>query len=183
MMLARTRIGRRLQNVRRTVWTCSTLISTSPAALVERLASSPLPASPPALTVYSISKNIPAALIPTIQSTLPSAPSLGAITELLPASATSHLAPSLDLQPNEEAYSIAVASYHPTGTARVIPFQSSLTGRPNISLGREIKQSAGEDEVDAGFEAFLSGKKWGFGDNSNLKEGKRATIQELDGVE
>lgn len=130
-----------------------------------------------------MSKNIPADLFSTIQSTLPSTHSLGAITELLPASATSHLAPSLDLQPNEEAYSIAVASYHPTGASRVIPFQTSLTGRPNISLGREIKQSAGEDEVDAGFEAFLSGKKWGFGDNSNLKEGKRATIAELEGVE
>lgn len=188
-MLAYSRLSAKLQRsttaARRTVWTCSTLISNSPTALVERLASQPVPATTPAVTVYSISKNIPQSLISTIQSTLPAAPSLGAITELLPPSATSHLAPSLELAANQEAYSVAVASYTPTGAARAIPFQSSLTGRPNISLGRHHSEqsSAAKDEVDVGFEAFLSGKKWGFGDGAGLKGGKQAVIQELEGVE
>lgn len=184
-MLARTRLRSALQSsIRRTVWTSSTLISSSPAALVDRLSSLSPPSSPASVVIYSLSKNIPASLIPDIQSKLPQGPSIGAITELLPSSATSHLAPSLELSEDQEAFSIALATYQPVGNARAIPFQTSLTGRPNISVGREIKQpSAEDDQVDAGFEAFLSGLKWGFGDNTNLKEGKTATIKELEGVQ
>lgn len=185
-MLSRTRLSRSLQSSasRRTVWTSSTFISSSPTALVERLACLSPPSSAAAITVYSLSKNIPASLISSIQSKLPPGPSIGAITELLPPSVTAHVAPSLELKADQEAFSIALATYQPTGNARAIPFQTSLTGRPNISVGREIKQpSAQDDQVDAGFEAFLNGKKWGFGDNTNLKEGKTAKIEELEGVE
>lgn len=174
---------------KRAVWTSSTYIAASPQTLVDRLTSTKLAkdgSETPAVTLYAMSKNIPSSMHSTVFSTFAQSTSIGVVSELLPTSTTSLLAPALDLTPGEEAYSIAVASYAPTGTSRAVAFQSSLTGRPNISLGREHKPDsrgpAAESEVDAGLEAFLRGKRWGFGDNVNLQEGKTATISELEGV-
>lgn len=173
----------------RKLWTSATYIASSPRALVDRLTSlhsgeeSP---DGPAVTVYSMSKNIPASLHSKVFSAFAQSTSIGVVSELLPTSVTTLLAPALELSAEEEAYSVAVASYAPTGNSRAIAFQSSLTGRPNISLGREHKPdtrgSSTDSDIDAGLEAFLNGKRWGFGDNVNLQEGKTATIAELEGV-
>lgn len=176
----------------RHLWTTSTYIATSAEALVDRLPSpSTASASAPAVNVYTVSKNIPTSLHERIYSTVAQSTSIGVVSEVLPSSALHHLAPSLQVGADLEPYSVAIASYTPTGNSRAIPFQSSLTGRPNISLGREHKpdprggtraHTQGQQDVDAGLEAFLSGKKWGFGDNVNLQEGRTATIAELEGV-
>lgn len=163
----------------RSLWTTSTRISTSPTALTNHLltTSPALPASP--LLIYTLSKNIPTELITLIQSSLQlsSPTSVGCLSEVLPS--------NLNLSStatSQELYSISTAYFHSTPTSRAIAFNSALTGRANISLGREIKQpDPAEEEVDdSGFEAFLKGKKWGFGDNAVDK--KAGVIEELEGV-
>lgn len=167
---------------RRTIWHSSTFLSSSPSALLEHLQQQQATASPtpPSASVYALSKNIPAELLDSIHLALSTStshcPSIGVLSDVLP----SHLA-----LPNEqETFSIAFASYHPTSsTTKVVPFRSTLLGRPHISVGREVKQvDPSEEHHDVGFEAFLSGKKWGFGEGVNLSEGRRAVIDELKGV-
>lgn len=192
IMSVRPRLARSLltpSTSRRTIWTTSTHLSSSPTSLLSHLQQLPAPSSPPSAILYALSKNVPYELLHSIQLSLtpsPSTPSLGVLSELLPSS----FAPSLSLGSNGEVYSVSIASYTPSGGERAIPFRSNLTGRANASVGREHKldssssasSSGGEEGVDVGFEAFLSGKKWGFGDSMNLMEGKRAKIQELEGV-
>lgn len=168
----------------RTIWLTSTILSTSPTSLLSHLQSTPLPSSPtpPSVLLYAISKNVPSSLISSIQATLSPTPSIGCLSEVPSPALSAFLAPSL---PTEESYSISLATFHPTSTSRAIPFLSTLFGRPNISVGREIKSGPREDTsgetIDGGFEAFLSGKKWGFGEGP--AEGRRGVITELQEVQ
>ncbi|KAK4046136.1 hypothetical protein OIV83_006307 [Microbotryomycetes sp. JL201] len=99
----------------------------------------------------------------------------------MPSSVASIVAPAIE---GDERYSVSVATFTPTGTARAIAFQSSLQGRPNIALGREIKPEPDQGDLnEAGLQAFLSGKTWGFGEDTNVQTGNAVQLQELDGVE
>lgn len=169
----------------RSLWRSSTAISSSPAALLRHLNSNPPPAT--STILFSISKNVPPPLVDLIRAALAasSSSSVGCLSEVLPAPIARHL--GFDPSPDTEAepYSVAIATFHPNKTSnRAIPFLSTLQGRPNISLGREIKRGPREEEIgdssDEGFEAFLSGKKWGFGDDS--RRGAAVGLAELEGV-
>ncbi|GAA5942218.1 hypothetical protein JCM10213_003836 [Rhodosporidiobolus nylandii] len=149
---------------RRALWTTTTLISPSPAALLAHLESLP-PAAATSATLYALSKNTPQDLVPSFRRALAPPGSVavaGTLSELLPPSLISRLAPSL---PPSEAFSISLARYSPSGGERVVPWRSSLTGRPNIALGREIKPElhALSEGEEGAFEAFLRGEKWSFG--------------------
>lgn len=166
---------------RRTIWLTSTILSTSPSSLLSHLQRTPPPADSSVL-FYAISKNVPSSLISSIQASLSPTPSIGCISEVLSPALSTLLAPSLSS--SSETYSVSLASFHPTSSSRAVPFLSTLSGRPNISVGREIKSGPREDKsgetIDGGFEAFLSGKKWGFGEGP--AEGRRGVIEELKGV-
>ncbi|GAA5923129.1 hypothetical protein JCM1841_000080 [Sporobolomyces salmonicolor] len=166
----------------RSLWQCSTVISPSPSSIVSHLEQA-RPPTPPALTLFAISKNVPQDLVQPLRTALASSsPAVGCLTEVLPPSAIAVLSPDLDA--SVEHYSISIARYLPSSPSeRGIPFRSALTGRPNISLGREHKPEQETDGIDAGFEAFLRGEKWGFGDGVNLHNGRRAEIEELKGVD
>lgn len=164
----------------RSVWTTSTYISSSPIALVKQVESAHKDADS-GVTLYTVSKNVPFSLHQTVYATFAKSSSIGAVSEVLPSSSAKLLAPALE-QSREELYSIAVASYKATGKARAIPFQSALQGRPNIALGREIKQQDEGDLNEAGLQAFLSGKTWGFGEDVNVQNGQSTVLQELEGV-
>ncbi|BGP20575.1 hypothetical protein JCM10213v2_008738 [Rhodosporidiobolus nylandii] len=119
----------------------------------------------PCATLYALSKNTPQDLVPSFRRALAPPGSVavaGTLSELLPPSLISRLAPSL---PPSEAFSISLARYSPSGGERVVPWRSSLTGRPNIALGREIKPElhALSEGEEGAFEAFLRGEKWSFG--------------------
>ena len=154
------------------------MLSTSPSALAAHFAA--LPPSKSTLSIISISKNTPPPLVAQIRTALPS-PTIGCLSELLPPA----LAASLGLSATDEAYSIALASYEPDSPSAVaVPFYTTLQGRPNISLGREHKagprsESTG-DSSDEGFQAFLAGEKWGFGEDS--RKGGAAPLPELAAV-
>ncbi|KAK4705019.1 hypothetical protein P7C70_g1187, partial [Phenoliferia sp. Uapishka_3] len=167
----------------RSVWRSSTALSTSPSALAAYFhATKPLQDAN--VTVLALSKNIPPPLVELIRAALStdSSPIIGCLSEILPTPAAAHLG----LDTPSEPYSVAVATYHPDSpNSRAIPFISSLQGRPNITLGREIKSGPRSDYAgdssDEGFEAFISGKKWGFGENT--RNGNAAEIQELKDVD
>ncbi|BGP43830.1 hypothetical protein JCM10449v2_007887 [Rhodotorula kratochvilovae] len=171
---------------RRRLWRCSTFISSSPSSLLARLEEQPAPAKD-GLTLFALSKNTPQDLVPRFVAALrspssPSPSSIGVLSEVLPSSALAHLAPSNDL--SSELYSIAVARHSPSSPdERALPFRSTLTGRPNIALGREIRPELHDEGEDAGFEAFLRGEKWGFGDRANAVNGREEGIEELKGVD
>jgi len=177
---------------RRSLWRCSTLISPSPASLLARLEAHDQ-ASTPGQTLYALSKNTPqelvprfiAALQPSSPSSSSSSPSIGCLSEVLPASTAARLAPRHDIV--SELYSLSIARHHPSHDGeRAIPFRSTLTGRPNIALGREIRPELQHDaQDDAGFEAFLRGDKWAFGERANGERDAAASegIEELGGVE
>ncbi|GAA5896087.1 hypothetical protein JCM5296_006241 [Sporobolomyces johnsonii] len=166
----------------RSIWHCSTVVSPSPASIVSHLEQA-RPPTQPAVTLFAISKNVPQDLVQPLRTALASSStSVGCLTEVLPPSALAALSPTLDA--SAEHYSVSIARYLPSSPSeRAIPFRSALTGRPNISLGREHKPGQETDRVDAGFEAFLRGEKWGFGDGVNLHNGRRAEIEELQGVD
>lgn len=84
-----------------------------------------------------------------------------------------------------EPFSLSLAYHVPSSpSARLVPFRSTLTGRPPIALGREIRPELQHDaEDDPGFEAFLRGEKWGFGQAKVDEGNKGEDIEELRGVE
>ncbi|KAI5476490.1 hypothetical protein MNV49_007669 [Pseudohyphozyma bogoriensis] len=181
---ATTRQLRHSCHQQRSVWQATTLLSTSPSSLLAHLrANPPSTPSPAALLVYSLSKNIPIELIDLVQADLATraSSSLGCLSEVLPSAVADRVAPTIAPAGNDEVYSIALSSFHPTSSSTAIPFRSTLTGRPNISLGREIKPDDGTSETDdSAFEAFLSGKQWGFGEGPS--EGKSMSIEALKDV-
>ncbi|KAM0789895.1 hypothetical protein ACM66B_006737 [Microbotryomycetes sp. NB124-2] len=166
---------------RRTVWTTTTFVSESAHRLIEQVQSSFKP-DPSSVTAYAVSKNVPFQLHSSLYSAFASTTSVGCVSEVMPSSVTKLVAPALD---NEEPFSVSIATFTPTGNNRAIAFQSSLQGRPNIALGREIKpqQSDEGDLNEAGLQAFLSGKTWGFGEDTNVQNGETVQLQELEGVE
>ncbi|GAA5838572.1 hypothetical protein JCM11251_003428 [Rhodosporidiobolus azoricus] len=177
------RLTRAIRSQRRTIWHTSTLISTSPSSLLTHLSSkAPPPAS--AATVYALSKNTPQDLVPSFRTAVAPANDAaiaGCLSEVLPHSVISSLAPSL---PSSETFSLSIASYVPSSPSeRAIAFRSSLTGRPNVSVGREIKPEMDEDGDDKGFEAFLRGEKWSFGDSAAREAKGGQGIEELKGVD
>ncbi|KAM0751721.1 hypothetical protein T439DRAFT_324919 [Meredithblackwellia eburnea MCA 4105] len=171
----------------RYVWTASTALSFSPKALVQHLVNKPT-AKGGSITIFALSKNISPPLLQSIQTLLSqTAPTtVGCLSEVIPSSIAEHLGLAHD--PNSESgetYSVSVATFHPQDSStRVIPFFSSLQGRPNVSLGREIKSGprfeGGSESSDEGFEAFLSGRSWGFGDDARGKTGE--SLAGLDGI-
>ncbi|GAA6057323.1 hypothetical protein JCM3770_001090 [Rhodotorula araucariae] len=168
---------------RRHLWRCSTLISSSPSSLLARLEEQPAPADG-GVTLFALSKNTPQNLVQRIIAALPSpsSSSIGCLSEVLPPSALAHLAPAHD--PANEAFSLAIARHEPsTPDERAVAFRSTLTGRPNIALGREIRPELYDEGEDAGFEAFLRGESWGFGDRANAANGGAEGIVQLQGVE
>jgi hypothetical protein len=187
-MLRTTRNSLQRHSQRRSLWHTATLISTSPSSLLAHLLSTP-PSSTPSVLLYAISKNVPSTLISDIQSSLNSngRETIGCLSEVLSPSLVSHLAPSLSLPPASEAYSLSFATYHsPNPSSKAVTFLSKLSGRPNISVGREIgSRPAYETDLggagdESGFEGFLRGDQgWGFGDGN---QGKRGVIAELEGV-
>ncbi|GAA5927306.1 hypothetical protein JCM3775_002511 [Rhodotorula graminis] len=175
---------------RRSLWRCSTLISPSPASLLAHVEAQDK-ASTPGQVLYALSKNTPQELVPhfvaalqTSSSSSSSSPSIGCLAEVLPPSTVARLAPRHDTV--AELYSLSIARHHPShDTERAIPFRSTLTGRPNIALGREIRPELQHDaQDDAGFEAFLRGDKWAFGERANgARDAAGEGIEELSGVE
>ncbi|BGP27969.1 hypothetical protein JCM10295v2_006956 [Rhodotorula toruloides] len=171
---------------RRTLWHCSTLISPSPSSLLSHIESLQPPARS-AVTLFALSKNTPQDLVPRFRAALgrEGKTTLGTLSELVPSSLLSRLAPTLPS--STEPFHVSLATYVPSRpSSRAIPFRSTLTGRPNIALGREIKpESLGQadEEVDAGFQAFLRGEKWGFGEQAGSKVGKASGVEELKGVD
>ncbi|GAA5879158.1 hypothetical protein JCM3774_002097 [Rhodotorula dairenensis] len=175
---------------RRSIWHCSTFSSPSPAALLARVEQAVAERPPTSATVFALSKNVPRQLVSAFRRAVAppgsSTPAIGCISEVLPAA----LASSANRQ---ELFSIALAQHRPArDTERAIAFRSSLLGRPNIALGREIKpeQQADHDQVDSGLEAFLNGGAWGFGEQgqahataqheiAELKDEDSSTVREL----
>ncbi|GAA5850115.1 hypothetical protein JCM8547_001017 [Rhodosporidiobolus lusitaniae] len=169
----------------RSLWRASTLVSSSPTSLLSHLETSPPPLSFTAC-VYALSKNTPQDLVPSFRALLSrsdaSTPAVGCLSEVLPPFSfpfPSSAAPC-------EGFSLALAYWEPTDSSepRPVVFRSTLTGRPNISVGREhrpedVEQDNGED---AGFEAFLRGEKWGFGSPAT-KNSENEGLGELQGVE
>uniref|UniRef100_A0A0K3CPS0 FGENESH: predicted gene_15.120 protein n=1 Tax=Rhodotorula toruloides TaxID=5286 RepID=A0A0K3CPS0_RHOTO len=106
---------------------------------------------------------------------------VGSLAEWVPASLLARLAPSLPSK--SEAFHLSLATFSPSSSSRIIPFRSTLQGRPPVALGREIRPSENEDDgVDVGFEKFLRGEKWGFGESEGAKEGENG-VRELRGVD
>ncbi|GAA6019359.1 hypothetical protein JCM11491_000908 [Sporobolomyces phaffii] len=146
---------------RRSLWTTSTLTSTCPRSLIDSIA-------PPSssLTLYAVSKHFPQDLLPSVQSALSSSSQLiGCLSEPISSSSSS----SSPVPP----FTLSLAHWTPsTPTESVVPFSTTLTGRPNVSLGREHKPRAGGRATAAElefenrqFEKFLNGdKNWAFGD-------------------
>ncbi|KAK4054051.1 hypothetical protein OIO90_003696 [Microbotryomycetes sp. JL221] len=166
----------------RTVWTTTTFVSDSSRALVNHVKQHVKP-STTATTCFALSKNIPFALHDQVYSSLAnSLTSIGVVSEVLPRSTTQLIAPAFSQSDTKELYSISVATYEPTGNARAIAFQSTLQGRPNIALGREIKPTDPGDGSDSGLEAFLAGKQWGFGQTDTQGRDK-VELPELEGLE
>lgn len=172
----------------RTLWRCSTLISSSPTSLLSHLEEAQTADADSTLTAYALSKNTPQELVPrfvaVLSSSSSSSPSIGCLSEVVPPSTLARLAPSAPLK--GELYTVAIARHRPsspTSSERAIPFRSTLTGRPNIALGREIKPEMRHDGEDAGFEAFLRGEKWGFGERANEGRAVSEGIDELKHVE
>ncbi|TNY17407.1 hypothetical protein DMC30DRAFT_120566 [Rhodotorula diobovata] len=172
----------------RTLWRCSTLISSSPTSLLSHLEEAQTADADSTLTAYALSKNTPQELVPrfvaALSSSSSSSPSIGCLSEVVPPSTLARLAPSAPLK--GELYTVAIARHRPsspTSSERAIPFRSTLTGRPNIALGREIKPEMRHDGEDAGFEAFLRGEKWGFGERANEGRAVSEGIDELKHVD
>ncbi|GAA5908549.1 uncharacterized protein JCM6883_005582 [Sporobolomyces salmoneus] len=167
-MLRIPQLTRPLREARRTIWTSSTFTSTCPRSLISSIPSTS--SNPAAVTLYAVSKHFPQDLLPLLQSSLSSSSptSIGCLAEPLPSPSTS----STSTPP----FTLSLATYRPSSsTESVIPFSTSLTGRPNVSLGREHKPRAGgratEEELEfenRQFEKFLKGdKNWAFGDQLN----------------
>lgn len=166
---------------RRTHWHCSTLISHSPSSLLSHIEALPRPAQD-SVTLFALSKNTPQELVGRVRGVLgkEGRTSLGTLAEVVPSSLLSRLAPSLPSK--DEAFHLSLATYSPTPpSSRAIPFRSTLQGRPPVALGREIRPSENEDQgVNVGFEKFLRGEKWGFGES---ERGGEEGVDELRGVE
>lgn len=156
--------------LRRSLWHCSTFSSPSPAALLASVEQTVAARPPTSVTVFALSKNVPRQLVSAFRHAIAppgsSTTAVGCLSEVLPAPAS---IPSPSSANREELFSLALAQHLPArDTERAIPFRSSLLGRPNIALGREIKpeQQADHDQVDSGLEAFLKGGSWGFGEQT-----------------
>ncbi|BGP03849.1 hypothetical protein NBRC10513v2_007590 [Rhodotorula toruloides] len=167
---------------RRTNWHCSTLISHSPSSLLSHIESLPTPARD-SVTLFALSKNTPQELVGRVREVLgrEGRTTVGSLAEWVPASLLARLAPSLPSK--SEAFHLSLATFSPSSSSRIIPFRSTLQGRPPVALGREIRPSENEDDgVDVGFEKFLRGEKWGFGESEGAKEGENG-VRELRGVD
>lgn len=175
---------------RRSIWTCRTLISSSPDSLVQALpkhlpSSAAAAAAAASTTVYALSKNIPSKLIKQARSSLDNDKSVGVLSEQLPPQLVAHLAPDQAASGRNMTgpFSIAVATYTPRDKDhKMLTFKSTVQGRPNIALGREIKQqSSTGGGGDKAFEEFLRTGKMSFGDAEKQDGGPR-DLQELEGV-
>ncbi|GAA5888797.1 hypothetical protein JCM16303_003016 [Sporobolomyces ruberrimus] len=162
---------------RRSLWTTSTLTSTSPQSLIDSIPSSTSSQSP-SFTLYTLSKHFPQDLVKSLQSSL--GPSIGCLSEPTPSSSA--------IPP----FTLSLAHYTPsTPTEHLLPFSTSLTGRPNVSLGREHKPRAGgratEMELEfenRQFEKFLKGdKNWAFGDQLEINDSTEKSSSSRGGVE
>ena len=167
---------------RRSVWSCSTKLSNRAESLISP--NSTGTAAEKSVTMYAISKNVPQSIVEQLRAQLPPN-SFGCLAEILPHSLLDSATPL--------PYSLSVATYTPPAgsTTTAIEFRSTLAGRPNVTVGREIKagprlEDFGADigvgeTIDTGFEKFLKGEKWGFGEAPGM--GRRAQIPELSSVE
>lgn len=179
---------------RRSVWLSSTLVSNDPtlSAFNPSSLSSSSFVSPPTARAFAVSKNTPPETVARLVAALAAdgVPSAGCLCEAPSAQALARVgwkgkAASVEDGTRPE-YLVAVSAYYPTvDGARAVVFRTGMTGRANVSVGREIasgprKDLRGLDASDAGFEAFMNGRKWGFGDRQ--KEGAQ-TIAHLDELE
>ena len=167
---------------RRSVWSCSTTLSNRAESLISpnRLGNT----AENSVTMYAISKNVPQSIVAQLRAEFPPK-SIGCLAEILPLSLLESTPPL--------PYSLSVATYTPPAgsTTTAIEFRSTLAGRPNVTVGREIKagprlEDFGADigvgeTIDTGFEKFLKGEKWGFGEAPGM--GRRAQIPELASLE
>lgn len=167
---------------RRTLWQCATYTSPSPASLLERVEQK-IAEAPSDVTLFALSKNVPQQLVDDFRRVLSSSSSkgttIGCLSEVLPTNSSPSSAEA-------ETFSIAIAQHRPAHSSeRTIAFRSTLLGRPNIALGREIKPEyqADHDQVDSGLEAFLKGGSWGFGEQTPEQKSSQHEIEELKGEE
>lgn len=183
----------------RSIWLSHTAISTDPTLAAQRqtLLSPPphssLPSPAPAATarLLCVSKNTPpstiAALLADAQAT--GVPTVGCVSELLPPATLDALGARQDGTEHADRYVVSVSSFYPVASSRgrAVVWRTGITGRAAVSVGREIpsgprKDERGMDVSDAGFEAFMSGRKWGFGDQQVARAGGEA-IAQLDQLE
>ncbi|GAA5938008.1 uncharacterized protein JCM15063_005437 [Sporobolomyces koalae] len=159
----------------RSIWTTTTRTCSDPEALLGSIAppaAASSTSSAPTFTLYTVSKHFPQALLPKLQAKIAQvSPSIGTLSEPNPHS--TRAAASSDVPP----FTLSLAHWtRSSPTESIVPFSTSLTGRPNVSLGREHKPRAGgratEEELEfenRQFEKFLNGdKNWAFGDQAGI---------------
>lgn len=183
-------------------WTTKTWLARSPAALLQRLTTTQANTPAGQDYVFALSKNTPARVVDAVHSLLAPAGAatqqhrssqaggaVGALVEPFSSSLFPQLA-TVATEPHQ-LYSLALAASHPgpSSTYRNVFYRSTLTGRENVAVGREIQSKSRrygdgsrDRTVDEGFETFLQGgKAWNFGQNSR-SPAKDAVIGELEGV-
>lgn len=187
---------------RRSLWVSRTTITNDPTlqSARDRLqheAESLSSSRRPTARIFTLSKNTPPptvdALLADLQ--LSGVPNVGCLAELLPSATLESLLGGGsvgEVKRPEEQFVLSTTDYFPwtdcagEGEGRAVVWRTGMTGRAKVSVGREIasgprKDERGLDVSDAGFEAFMSGKKWGFGDQH--KAGGGETIAQLDQIE
>lgn len=191
-MLSRAGRVQALHAHARSIWTARTLISSSPASLLSALerdqSESQSNAGERSVTLYAISKNLPSDTLSSARSQIfQKNNSLGVLSEVLPTGLVAHLAPNQAPSGRNMTgpFSIALATYTPRDeNHKIVPFKSTVQGRPNIALGREIKQDTGSNgpraSEDRAFEEFLRTGKMAFG--AGPKDQDPTDLPELHGV-
>jgi hypothetical protein len=184
-------------------WKCNTLLSNkTPTHLLSSLSSLLTPISAESEDqsehyIFAVSKNTPNSVVEAVHKLLssrsPSTSCIGVLSEPLPA----YILPKAYTSPTSSAtsdsiYSIALASLTTSNnsTSKIIPFRSTLTGRENVAVGKEIQSKdrryndgTVDKTVDTGFEAFLSGKAWNFGQATATSIKTIQGIDQLDGIQ
>lgn len=192
-------------------WTCRTILAHHPASLLSSVSSLLPQLAPPSSVaaadgnnerqtsyIFAASKNLPFSVVESVHRLLSNdgaaavqSSCIGVLSEPLPPTFLSNGSTSTASSP---VYSISIAAAaSATNDRRIIPFRSTLTGRENIAVGREIqskdrrygKDGTKDRTVDRGFEAFLRGEQWNFGQVDAGGAGAAVTdgIQELAGIE
>lgn len=181
-------------------WKCHTLLSNkSPVHLLSAL-SSLLQAQPAQSSdaskhyIFAVSKNTPNSVVERVHTLLSSRSSAGSCIGVLSEPLPSYILPqsytiSSSTSSSDSIYSVALASISTDSksSSKIIPFRSTLTGRENVAVGKEIQSKdrryndgTVDKTVDTGFEAFLSGKAWNFGQSSG---GNMNALQGIDALE